>query len=182
MVSIIAGIIISFPYIFFEIWRFVAPALYDNEKKYSRGAVFATSLLFMLGILFGYYVIVPLSIHFLGGYHVSGEVANQINLVSYISTVASIVLACGIIFELPVMVFFATKVGLITPEFLKKYRRHAIIVILLLSAVITPPDIFSQVLVAVPIGGLYELGIFISRRIVNKERRKVATEELANNE
>ncbi len=169
MVSLIGGFIVAFPYVFWEIWQFLVPALYSNEKKYARGSVFFSSLLFMLGVLFGYYIIVPLSVHFLGSYQVSENVPNQINLVSYMSTVASIVLACGVIFELPILVFFLTKAGLVTPEFLRKYRRHSLVVILLLSAIITPPDIFSQILVAFPLIGLYELGITISRRIVRKQ-------------
>lgn len=176
MVSLIAGFIVAFPYVFWEIWQFLVPALYANEKKYARGSVFFSSLLFMMGVLFGYYVIVPLSVHFLGSYQVSENVPNQINLVSYMSTVASIVLACGVIFELPILVFFLTKAGLVTPEFLKKYRRHSLVVILLLSAIITPPDVFSQILVAFPLIGLYEVGIAISRRIVRKQEVEEAEE------
>lgn len=180
MVSLIGGFIVAFPYVFWEIWQFLVPALYSNEKKYARGSVFFSSLLFMLGVLFGYYIIVPLSVHFLGSYQVSENVPNQINLVSYMSTVASIVLACGVIFELPILVFFLTKAGLVTPEFLRKYRRHSLVVILLLSAIITPPDIFSQILVAFPLIGLYELGITISRRIVRKQDEdEITTDEEA---
>lgn len=174
LVSIIAGIILAFPYIFFEFWRFLRPALYTKEKQYTSGAVFYSSFLFLLGVLFGYYVIVPLSVHFLGSYHVSDQVTNQINLVSYISTVASITLASGIIFELPVLVYFLTKIGLLTPRFLKKYRKHSVIVILALSAIITPPDIFSQVLVCFPLLLLYEIGILISKRIMAREEAKLA--------
>ena len=170
MVSIIAGFIIAFPYIFYEFWRFMRPAMYQKEKHYSKGAVFFSSLLFLLGILFGYFVIVPLSVHFLGSYQVSEEVVNQINLISYISTVASITLASGIIFELPILVYFLTKIGLVTPEFLKKYRKHSLIAVLALAAIITPPDIFSQVLVCLPLLALYEIGIVISRKIKEKEQ------------
>ncbi len=170
MVSILAGIILAFPYIFFEFWSFVKPALYLKEKGYARGAVFFSSLLFLLGVLFGFFVITPLSVHFLGSYSVSSQVENQINLTSYISTVASVTLASGIIFELPVLVFFLTKIGLVTPSFLRKYRKHSIVAILLLSAIITPPDIFSQVLVCFPLIFLYEIGIIISKRILAKEK------------
>lgn len=172
VVSLVVGIVVAFPYIFWEFWKFTAPALYQNEKKYARGSVFFSSLLFLLGVLFGYFVIVPLSVHFLGSYRVSDAVENQINLVSYISTVSSVVLASGIIFELPILVFFLTKVGLITPEFLRKYRKHALVLILVLSAIITPPDIFSQVLVSLPLIILYEIGISISRRIIQRAREK----------
>ncbi len=168
IVSLVLGAIIAFPYIFWEFWRFVQPALYDKEKKSSRGAIFYTSLLFMLGVLFGYYLIVPLSVHFLGSYNVSDQVANTINLRSYISTVTSVVLASGLIFELPILVFFLAKAGLVSPEFLKKYRKHSIVVILALSAIITPPDVFSQVLVCLPLFVLYEIGIYIAKRIETK--------------
>ncbi len=170
MVSFIMGIIVAFPYIFWEFWRFIRPALYANERKYARGAVFFSSLLFALGVLFGYYLIIPLSVHFLSSYSVSNEIANTISLGSYISTVTSVTLASGIIFELPIFVFFLSRTGLVTVEGLKKYRRHSIIVILLLSAIITPPDIFSQLLVSMPLFFLYEAGIIIARRIEIKQK------------
>jgi len=172
-ISILSGVILAFPYIFWEFWRFIKPALYSTEKKYATGAVFFSSLLFMMGILFGYYIIVPLSIHFLGSYNISSQINNQINLTSYISTVSSIVLAGGIVFELPIVVYFLSKVGIITPEFLKKYRKHAYVVLLLLSAIITPPDVFSQILVCFPLVFLYEIGIIISRRISKKREEEM---------
>lgn len=170
MVSLVAGFIIAFPYVFWELWRFISPALHTNEKKHARGAVFFSSALFILGVVFGYYIIVPLSVHFLGGYNVSDQVLNQINLGSYISTVTSVVLAAGIIFELPIVIYFLSKAGLITPDFLRKYRKHSLVIILVLSAIITPPDIFSQVLVALPLLLLYEAGISISKKIVAKDK------------
>ncbi len=173
-VSLIAGLIASFPYIFYEVWRFISPALHENEKQHSRGSIFFISILFFLGVLFGYYVITPLSVHFLGNYNVSEEVLNQINLRSYIGTVTSVTLACGIVFELPVIIFFLSKVGLVTPDGLKKYRRHAIVGTLLLSAIITPPDMFSQILVSIPIIILYEAGILISGRIQRKREKELA--------
>ena len=172
-VSLIAGIILAFPYIFWEFWKFFRPALYSSEKKHTRGAVFFSSLLFISGVLFGYYIIVPLSVNFLGSYNVSAEVTNQINLRSYIGTVASITLASGIIFQLPILSYFLTKIGLVDPHFLKKYRKHSIIVILALAAIITPPDIFSQVLVCIPLLFLYEIGILISRRVIAKDRERL---------
>ena len=175
-VSLIAGIILAFPYIFWEFWRFFRPALYASEKKYTRGAVFFSSLLFVIGVLFGFYLIVPLSVNFLGSYNVSAEVTNQINLRSYIGTVASITLASGIIFQLPILSYFLTKIGLVDPHFLKKYRKHSIVVILALSAIITPPDIFSQVLVCFPLLFLYEIGILISKRVITKDRERLEAE------
>lgn len=177
MVSLIAGFVIAFPYVFYQFWSFVVPAMHSKEKKHSHGAVFSSSFLFITGVLFGYYIITPLSIHFLGSYSVSSEVTNQINLVSYVSTMSSVVLASGVIFELPVLAYFLTKVGLITPEFMKQYRRHSLVVILALSAIITPPDVFSQVLVAVPLIILYEVGIFISKRIVKQQKKEDAARE-----
>ena len=169
--ALVAGFIIASPLVFFEFWRFIKPALYDTEKKHASGAVFFTTVLFLLGVLFGYYLIVPLSLHFLGSYSLSPEVTNQININSYISTVVSISLASGVVFLLPIFVFFLSKVGLLTPGFMKKYRRHSYVVMLLLAAIITPPDVFSQIMVAVPLVFLYEIGIFISRRI-EKQRIK----------
>lgn len=167
-VSIFAGIILAFPYIFSELWRFIRPALYEKELKHTQGAVFFSSLLFLMGVLFGYFIIVPLSVHFLGSYHVSDQVVNQINLKSYVGTVTSITLAAGITFELPILIYFLSKASLVTPAFLKKYRRHAIVLILLLAATITPPDIFSLFLVTLPLLLLYEVGIMISRKIEKK--------------
>lgn len=171
-VSIIAGLIIASPVVFYEFWRFIKPALYENEKKYASGAVFFTSFLFALGILFGYFLIVPLSVHFLGTYNVSGEVTNQINLRSYIGSVTSISLASGVVFLLPVFSFFLSKVGILTPQFMKTYRRHAYVVMLLISAIITPPDIFSQIMVCIPLVFLYEIGILISKRVVKKREKE----------
>src|SRR6056297_1177564 len=172
-VSIIAGFIISSPVVFYEFWRFIKPALYDTEKKYAGGAVFFTSFLFLLGVLFGYFLIVPLSVHFLGTYNVSGEVTNQINLKSYIGSVTSISLAAGVVFLIPIFSYFLSKVGLITPQFMKTYRKHAYVIMLLLSAIITPPDIFSQIMVCFPLVFLYEIGILISHRVVKKREKEM---------
>jgi len=173
MISIIAGIVIASPVIFYEFWRFIKPALYEKEKKYASGAVFYTSILFMMGVLFGYFLIVPLSIQFLGTYSVSAAVTNQINTRSYIATVTSISLAAGVVFLLPIFSFFLSKVGILTPKFMKTYRRHAYVLMLLLSAIITPPDIFSQIMVCIPLVILYEVGIFISRRVVKKREMEM---------
>lgn len=172
-VSIIAGFIISSPIVFYEFWRFIKPALYDSEKKYAGGAVFFTSVLFMMGVLFGYYLIVPLSVHFLGSYNVSGDVTNQINLKSYIGSVTSISLAAGVVFLIPIFSYFLSKVGLLTPQFMRTYRKHAYVVMLLLSAIITPPDIFSQIMVFFPLFFLYEIGIMISKHVVKKREKEL---------
>jgi sec-independent protein translocase protein TatC len=173
-ISIVAGLIIAFPYIFWEFWSFFKPALYEKERKYARGAVIFASLLFMLGISFGFFVIIPLSINFLGTYSVSDIVTNQININSYIGSVTSVALASGITFELPIVVFFLARIGVVTPEFMKKYRKHAIVVILIVAAIITPPDVFSQILVTLPLLVLYEVSIFIAARVIKD--RKLADE------
>ncbi|MCF8367560.1 MAG: twin-arginine translocase subunit TatC [Bacteroidales bacterium] len=173
-VSLIAGVIVAAPYIIWEMWRFIMPALKPKEKKYSRGAVFVSSLLFFSGVLFAYFLIVPLTINFLGTYQVSPDVPNQIHLNSYISTVVSVTIAVGIVFELPILVFFLTKVGIVTPAFLKKNRKIMFIIVLVLSAIITPPDVFSQILVCIPLIGLYELSIKISEKVYKQKEAELA--------
>lgn len=176
-VSFIGGIILAFPYVLYEVWRFIKPGLRKAERRYSRIILFFGGILFALGVSFGYYLIVPLSVQFLGGYVVSAEITNLIDLGSFISTVSTVTLATGLIFELPVIVYFLAQTGLITPAGMRKYRRHALVLILVLAAIITPPDVASQVLVAVPVLVLYEIGIFIARRV---ERRLERQAQLAN--
>ena len=170
--SIWAGVIIGFPYILYELWRFISPGLYEKERKHSRGFILTAFALFFMGVLFGYYVVAPLSINFLGSYQVSKEVLNEIDLASYVSTVRASVIACGIMFELPIVIYFLTKVGLVTPEFLKKYRKIALVIVLILSAIITPPDITSQIVVAIPVLILYQISIYISAWVVRREKKK----------
>lgn len=174
-IAMVGGIILSIPYIFWEFWRFIKPALYEKERKHTTGAVFYTTVLFLLGILFGYYLVAPLTTHFFGSYRVSSEITNQFNLNSYISSITSLILGSGVIFELPIIIYFLSKVGLISSKFLKTYRRHAYIVLLLLAAIITPPDVFSMLLVTGPLVLLYEMGVFLAKRI---EKKKVNTEIL----
>lgn len=164
-VSLAAGLVLASPFIVYQFWRFIVPALKPEERQYSSRAVFVISLLFFAGVLFSYFVIVPLTVNFLGTYQVSGFVENQISLNSYISTVVSVTLGVGIVFELPVVVYFLARVGLVTASFLKKNRKYMLIIILILSAIITPPDVFSQILVSIPLLGLYEISIYIARRI-----------------
>lgn len=170
--AIIGGIIISIPYILWEFWRFVRPALYENERKHVTSAVVYSSLLFLLGVCFGYFLIVPLTTHFFGSYQVSQEVLNQINLASYISSVTTIILGSAIVFELPIVMYFLAKVGLAGTSFFRTYRKHAFIILLCLAAIITPPDAFSMLLVTGPLALLYELGILMAR-IVEKRRGDV---------
>ena len=175
-IAFFAGLVISSPYIFFEIFRFILPALKDVEKKYSAGMVFYTSALFIVGVLFGYFIIIPLTINFLGGYSVSEQVVNQIALKSFIGSVTSVTLSTGVAFELRIMIYFLSKVGLVTPEFMRKYRKHAIVVFLILSGIITPPDVISQFLVCIPLYILFEISILISKRIQRQRDEKNAAE------
>lgn len=169
MVSLIGGLILAFPYLLFEIWKFISPALADKERKYAQRLIFSGSILFAVGILFGYFLISPFSVQFLGNYQVSELVKNQVTLGSFISTVTTVTLACGLVFQLPLIIYFLSKVGLITPEFMRKYRKHAIVVTLIVSAVLTPPDVMSQILMSVPLLILYEFSIFVSKRVVNSK-------------
>lgn len=164
-VSLIGGFILAFPYVLYEIWRFIAPGLRQQERRYSRWVLFFGGILFALGVAFGYYLIVPLSVHFLGGYSISAEINNLIELSSYISTVSTVTLATGLVFELPVVVYFLARSGIITAQDMRTYRRHSLVIILLLSAIITPPDIASQILVTLPILVLYEVSIIIAKRV-----------------
>lgn len=172
--SIWAGFILGFPYILYEMWKFISPGLYEKERKNSRGFILIASFLFFLGVLFGYYIVAPFSINFLGGYSVSKEVGNTITISSFIATVRASVIACGIIFELPIIIYFLTKVGLVTPEVLKKYRKMALVVVLILSAIITPPDVVSQIVVAIPVLFLYQISIYISGYVLRKEAKREA--------
>ncbi|WMI69873.1 twin-arginine translocase subunit TatC [Mangrovimonas sp. YM274] len=170
--SIYAGLIIAFPYVVYQLWHFISPGLHPSERKHSRGFIVITSLLFFLGVLFGYYVVTPLSINFLGTYNVSTEISNEIDISSYVALVRSSSLASGFVFELPIIIYFLTKVGLVTPQFLKKYRKFALVLVLILSAIITPPDIASQVIVAIPILLLYQVSIYISAIVIKKQKRQ----------
>ena len=177
VVSIITGFIIAFPYIFYQVWQFVSPGMSSRERQASRGVVAACSFLFLCGVLFGYYLIAPLSVQFLAGYQVSELVANQISLNSFISTVVMVSLWCGIIFELPVVVFFLARLGLVTAAGMRKVRKHALVGILIVSAIITPPDITSQLLVSLPLLLLYEVSIHVAR-VVERPQKKVASSSL----
>ncbi|RZP12116.1 MAG: twin-arginine translocase subunit TatC [Flavobacteriales bacterium] len=169
--SITAGFIIAFPYILHEMWKFISPGLRVKERSSAKGFIFIASLLFFVGVLFGYYVVTPLSINFLGTYQVSGEVHNDFDLSSYISLVRASVIASGLIFELPILIYILTKVGVVSPKILKKYRKISLVIVLILSAIITPPDIASQVIVSVPIIVLYEISIYISKAVIRKQKK-----------
>lgn len=170
MMSIMGGVVLAFPYIFYQLWAFVKPGLKGNEKKMAKGIVFYVSVLFFLGILFGYYVVAPLSVQFFGSHQISPEIKTDVTIASYMSTVLSTVFYTGLFFLFPIVTFLLVKIGLFTPDFLIKYRKHAIVVILILAAVITPPDIVSQIIVTIPIYVLFELSILVSKRVAPKEQ------------
>ena len=163
LVSFVGGVIMSFPYILYEFWSFVSPALYKNEKKISIVIVFIAFFLFIVGIIFGYYIIIPFSINFLSSYAVSGVIENNIHFISFIKTVTTIILTTGLLFQLPLFIYCLTKLNLVSPDQLAQYRRHAFVVILIMASVLTPPDVFSQILIGLPIFILYEISIFISK-------------------
>jgi sec-independent protein translocase protein TatC len=169
-IAFLGGIILGAPYLLWELWRFIKPALRDIERRASSGFIISASVLFLIGVLFSYYVIIPLSVNFLGNYRVSQLVENNFTMDSYISTVTTLTIASGLLFELPILVYFLTKFGIITPQFMRKYRKHAIVVILIVAGVITPsPDVTSQMLVAFPLYFLYEASIFVSYYVVKKK-------------
>jgi sec-independent protein translocase protein TatC len=170
--SLILGIITAFPYLLWEIWRFIAPGLTQKEVSKSRGFIFTASLLFFIGVLFSFYVIAPISVHFLYNYQIADTIVNNFTLQSHIGLITNMLLGVSILFELPVLIYFLTKIGLITPQFLIKYRKHALVVVLILAAIITPPDIASQVIVAIPILILYEIGIKVSKRVIKKQQKE----------
>ena len=169
---ITAGFILSFPYILFEFWKFVSPALYENERKHVVWFILISSLLFFLGVLFGYYIVVPMSVHFFATFRVSDVVLNQFTLDSYISMVKTSVLASGLFFELPIIIYFLTKIGLVTPTFLRKSRKIAIIIVLIVAAIVTPPDVVSQIIVTIPMLIIFELSVLISAFVVKKEEKQ----------
>lgn len=169
--SLILGAIVAFPYILWEIWRFIAPGLTNNEIKKSRGFIFVASLLFFIGVVFSFYVIAPISIHFLYNYQITDAIQNSFTLESHIGLVTNMLIGVSILFELPVLIYFLTKIGLISPEFLRKYRKHALVLVLIVAAIITPPDVASQIIVAIPILILYEIGIIVSKRVIKKQKQ-----------
>ena len=177
--SFIIGLICAFPYAFWEFWRFISPGLYPKERSMTRGAVFFVTVLFSLGILFGYFIVSPLSINFLANYQVSPTILNEFDIKSYVSTLSMLVLACGIMFQLPIVVYFLSEAGFVTPSLMRQYRRHAIVVILIVSAVLTPPEVISQILMSFPMLFLYEVSIVISKMVLRNKRKALIKEDEA---
>jgi sec-independent protein translocase protein TatC len=169
--SFILGIIVAFPYILWEFWRFITPGLHKNEVKKSKGFIFIASILFFIGVAFSFYVIAPISINFLYNYQIADTIENNFTLESHIGLVTNMLLGISILFELPVVIYFLAKIGLITPQFLKKYRKHALVFVLILAAIITPPDVASQVIVAIPVLFLYEISIKVAAVVIKRQEK-----------
>lgn len=163
-VCFIGGFVVAFPFVFYEIWSFIRPGLYPKERKATRGVVAICSFLFLLGVCFGYFVIAPFAINFLGGYTLPG-VENSPTLQSFIKYMVMFTLPAGLIFELPIVVYFLSKVGLVTAETMRAYRKHAVIGILVLASILTPPDVVTQFLIGIPLYILYEVSILIAGRV-----------------
>ena len=167
-----AGFIMAFPYILWEVWKFIRPALYDKERKSARSFILVSSLLFFIGILFGYFIIIPLSVNFFGTFSASNIIENRFSIASYTSLIKTSALASVLVFELPIIIYFLTKLGLVTPVFLRKYRKISIVIILIIAAIVTPPNISAQVIVSIPILILYEMSILISAIVVKNKNKK----------
>lgn len=173
--SLLIAVMLGFPYLLYELWLFIKPALTDIERRSANGFVLYATLLFLLGVCFGYFVVTPLSINFLANYSISDSISNTITIQSYLSFVATLSLGCGIVFELPMIVLILSKIGILTPQFMRSTRRYAIILILLLAAIITPtPDIMTMLTVSMPMFLLYELSILISARVYRNLQKKEA--------
>ena len=171
-ISLVTGIALATPYVLWEFWRFVRPALTPQEIAGTNWFVFCVSLCFFSGLLFGYFIMVPLSVNFFANYQASAEIVNMIDIGDYLSTVIVVSMACAFMFELPLLIYFLTRMGIVSAGFLRRYRRHAFVVLLVIAAIITPPDIFSLVLVILPLYGLYELSIKLAARIERKQSRE----------
>ena len=174
-VSLVSGLVVTVPYLSWELWRFIRPGLTYYERKKTNKFVFYVSLCFFSGLLFGYYVITPLAVNFLAGWVASSAIVNMIDAGSYLKTVITTSLACALLFQLPILIYFLTRMGIVTAAFLRKYRRHAIVILAVLSALITPPDMMSMILVVIPMILLYEVSIRIAGKV---ERRKAKEEAL----
>lgn len=174
--SLLIGVTLGFPYLLWELWRFIKPALHEKERKAASGFVFYASFLFALGVLFGYFVISPMSIKFLSGYTVSSKIQNLFTIDSYISSVATLTLATGAVFELPILIYILANLGILTAKIMKSTRRYAIVIILIIAAVVTPtPDMLTMTVVSIPLFVLYEVGIVVAG-VVEKRKLKRAQE------
>ncbi len=178
--AFVLGFVAAFPYVFWELWRFITPGLHGKERKFSRWAVFFVSFLFLIGVSFGYFIMSPLAVWFLSTYSISNIISNEFDITSYVSTITALVFGSGLLFQLPVVVYFLSQIGIVTPRLMRQYRKHAIVGILILGAIITPPDPLSQSLISLPLYLLYEISILISAMVARKKRREEEAELKAN--
>lgn len=179
--SFVIGLIAAFPYVVWELWSFVRPGLQTKERKFSRGAVSVISFLFLLGVFFGYYLLSPMTIWFLATYKISNIISNEFDITSYVSTISGLVLGCGLLFQFPMVVYFLSKIGIVTPDLMRKYRKHSIVGILFIGAIITPSaDPFTLTLISLPLYLLFEISIFTSAVVVRRKRRAEEAEAKAN--
>jgi sec-independent protein translocase protein TatC len=172
-ICIVSGFIMAFPYILFELWKFISPALYERERRHAKLFISVASALFFTGVLFGYFIVVPMSVTFFSSFKVSDFIQNEFNVDSYIGMIKTSVIASGLYFELPIIIYFLTKLGLVSAEFLKKYRRYAIVIIFIIAAIVTPPDVVSQIIIAIPMMLIYEACIVMSKYVAKKESTHV---------
>lgn len=173
--SLLIALMLGFPYLLYEVWLFIKPALTEIERKSASGFVFYATLLFALGVMFGYFIVTPLAINFLANYSISDSIANTITIQSYLSFVSTLSLGCGIVFEMPILVYILSKIGVLTPQFMRSSRRYSTVIILIIAAIITPtPDVFTMLTVSFPMFLLYELSIKISARVYKQREAKQA--------
>jgi sec-independent protein translocase protein TatC len=171
--SLIIACILGFPYLLWEIWRFIKPALHEREQKAASGFVFYASLLFLLGVLFGYFVVAPLSIHFLTNYQISPEIENNFTIDSYLTSVTTLTLVSGVVFQLPIVVYILSQIGILTPTFMREKRRYAIIIILIIAMLVTPtPDVTTMLVISMPLFALYEVSIKVAGRVEKRKKLK----------
>ena len=170
LVSFIGGILLAFPYILWEFWLFIRPGMYKNETKYAQLLILASLILFVLGVLFGYYILAPISIHFFSNYQISEQIINDINFISFVKLISKLIFICGIIFQLPVIIYFLGRFRLITSQKLKNWRKYAFVIILILASIVTPPDVFSQIVISIPLFILYEVSIITISFVEKREK------------
>ncbi len=168
-VILIGGVIVAFPYILYQFWKFIKPALSQNELSNSRGVIFWVSSLFFLGVAFGYFILSPYTINFFANFSLDSKIKNLPTISSYFNTVLPLTLGCGLAFQLPLILFFLAKIGIVSATSLKAFRKYAILVIVVITGIITPPDMFSQIICSIPLVLLYEVGIIVCKRVEKKQ-------------
>ncbi len=175
-VVLIGGFILAFPYVFWQFWKFIKPALKTNELKGTSGVIFWVSLLFFIGVLFGYYIVAPYTINFFANFILDENIENIWTIASYFNTMVPLILGSGIAFQLPLVLYFLAKIGVVSSSFLRKYRRHAVLIIVIVTSIITPPDMLSTVICSIPLIILYEVSIFLCIRVEKKRKTEETSE------